>query len=32
MDIKQWQKGLELCVNNAIQLRGDGEFLMEKES
>ncbi len=30
MNIKNWQKGLELYLNNAIQLRDDGERLMEK--
>ncbi|MFX1480936.1 MAG: AbiV family abortive infection protein [Promethearchaeota archaeon] len=32
MDLKNWQKGLDHYINNAIYLRDDGEILMEKGS
>ncbi len=32
MNIKKWQNGLKLYLKNAIQLRDDGETLMEKGS
>ena len=32
MKLKKWQKGLELYVRNAEQLRDDGELLMENGS
>lgn len=32
MDLKNWQKGLDLYLDNSIHLRGDGELLMEKGS
>ena len=32
MNLKRWQEGLSLCMNNIIRLRDDGELLMEQGS
>ncbi len=32
MDLEKWRSGLNLCIENILQLKKDGELLKEKGS